>query len=127
MVRVVHEHSLAPDVLVFLRVPSKPHLHGAVYEVFGLNGDALVQLPLIEATFVATQHEFCHKALLVFNPLKLFKLDTMGEADAVVSLEGLVLSWKSCGELAKVNKLLLTILEVLAHLGMLAKSTFHDS
>jgi len=52
MVRVMHKHPLASDILIFLRVPTESYLNRTVNQIISFNSDALVQLPLIKTTFM---------------------------------------------------------------------------
>ena len=74
MMSVVHEHALASDVLLFIRVPSESDLHRTVLQIRSLDHDPLVYLPLVEAPLVAAEHKLGDEALLILDLLEFLKL-----------------------------------------------------
>ncbi len=52
MMSMVHEHALASDVLLFLRVPSEPDLDRTVLQICPLDHNPLINLPLVQAPLV---------------------------------------------------------------------------
>ena len=74
---VVHEHALASDVLLFIRVPSEPDLDRTVLQVRPLNHYTLVNLPLVEAPLVTAEHKLGDEAFLILDLLEFLKLNPM--------------------------------------------------
>jgi len=53
VMRMMHKHSFAPNVLLFIRVPTESDLHRAINQIICLDSNPLIYLPLIQLPFVA--------------------------------------------------------------------------
>lgn len=126
VMRMMHKHSFAPNVLLFIRVPTESDLHRAINQIICLDSNPLIYLPLIQLPFVAAQHELCDEPFFIFDPLKPFELYSMRESDAIICLQSLFFGRKPRWKLSQVHKFFFTVLKVFAYFSMFSKATMHN-